>query len=78
MVYKQAHWEEFDNNRERSDQGHNKNLKILKLKEEIRNCKLKSDRQYNMQKNKRKNNDLHNITQKTKDRATRTLLKSGW
>jgi hypothetical protein len=35
---------------------------------------LKRDRQYNgqEQKNKRTNNDLQNITQKTKDQATRT------
>ena len=30
-----------------------------------------------MKKDKRTNNDLHNITQKTKDRVTRTALKSG-
>jgi hypothetical protein len=29
------------------------------------------------QKDKRTNNDLQNITQKTKDRATRTPLKPG-
>ena len=35
------------------------------------------DRQYNGQKKKykRRNNDLHNITQKIKDQATRTTLK---
>jgi hypothetical protein len=36
------------------------------------------DRQYNFRKkkNKRTNNDIQNITQKTKDRATRTPLKT--
>ena len=44
----------------------------------IRICKLK-DRQHNGQKkkDKRTNNDLQNITHKTKDRVTRTPLKSG-
>jgi hypothetical protein len=39
---------------------------------------LKKGRQYNVQgkKDKSTNNDLQNITQKTKDRATRTSLKS--
>ena len=39
----------------------------------------KKDRQYNDQnkKDKRTNNDLQNTTQKTKDRATRTKLKTG-
>ena len=43
----------------------------------IRICKSK-DRQYNGQKkkDKRKNNDVQNTTQKTKDRATRTPLKT--
>jgi len=43
-----------------------------------RNHNLK-DRQYNAQnkKDKRTNNDLPNITQKTKDLATRTPLKPG-
>ena len=37
------------------------------------------ERQHNGQKkkDKRTNNDLQNITQKTKDRVTRTLLKTG-
>jgi hypothetical protein len=41
-------------------------------------CKSK-DRQHNGQKKKdeRTNNDLQNITQKTKDRVTRTPLKTG-
>ena len=34
------------------------------------------DRQYNGQM-KKDNNDLHNITQKSKDRVTRTTLKIG-
>jgi len=40
----------------------------------IRIRKLKKDRQHNVQnkKDKRANNDLQNITQKTKDRVTRT------
>jgi len=40
----------------------------------LRRCKLKRDRQYNgqEQKNKRTNNDLQNITQKTKDQTTTT------
>jgi len=40
---------------------------------------LKKDLQYNGQtkKDKRTNNDLQNITQKTKDRVTRTPLKTG-
>jgi len=40
---------------------------------------LKKVRQYNGQKkkDKRTNHDLQNITQKTKDRATRTPLKPG-
>jgi hypothetical protein len=35
-----------------------------------------TDKQNNDQKNKRTNNDLQNITQKTHDRATRTSLKN--
>jgi len=31
-----------------------------------------------MTKNKKPNNDIQNITQKTKDRPTRTPLKPGW
>jgi hypothetical protein len=44
----------------------------------IRICKSK-DRQHNGQKKKdeRTNNDLQNITQKTKDRVTQTPLKHG-
>ena len=43
----------------------------------IRICKLK-DRQHNgqMKKDKRTNNDLQNITHKTKDQVTRTPLKT--
>ena len=43
-------------------------------KEVIRSSNSKKDWQYNGQKKKykRTNNDLQNITQKTKDRATRT------
>ena len=45
----------------------------------IRIRKSKKDRQHNGQekKDKRTNNDLQNITQKTKDQATRTPLKIG-
>ena len=47
-------------------------------KEVIRNRKSK-DRQLSGQKkkDKRTNNDLQNITHKTKDRVTRTPLKTG-
>jgi len=43
----------------------------------IRNRKSQKDMQYNYQKKKKKrtNKDLQNISQKTKDRATRTQLK---
>jgi len=40
----------------------------------IRQHNLKEDRQYNGQKT---NNDPQNTTQKTKDRATQTKLKTG-
>jgi hypothetical protein len=45
----------------------------------IRSRKSKKDRQYNGKKKKAKmtNNDLHNTTQKTKDRVTRTNKKTG-
>ena len=45
----------------------------------IRSSKLKKDRQHNGQKKKykRTNNDIQNITNKTKDRVTRTPLKPG-
>jgi hypothetical protein len=41
--------------------------------------KSKKDRQHNGQRknDKRSNNDLQNATQKTKDRVTRTPLKTG-
>ena len=44
----------------------------------IRRRKSKEDRQYNGQRkrDKRTNNDLQNITQKTKDRATGIVLKT--
>jgi len=43
----------------------------------IRIHKSKKNRQHNglKKKDKRRNNDLQNTTQKTKDRATRTPLK---
>ena len=45
----------------------------------IRSHKSKNDRQYNDKKNEDKTttNNLQNITQKTKDRRTRTSLKLG-
>jgi len=45
----------------------------------IRSSKSKKDRQHNGQKKKykRTNNDIQNITNKTKDRVTRTPLKTG-
>ena len=45
----------------------------------IRIRKWKKDRRHNCQKkkDKRTNNDLQNITHKTKDRVTRTPLKAG-
>ena len=48
------------------------------IREIIRNYKSRKDRQYNDQKkkNKRKNSDLQNIIQKTKDRSTRTPLNT--
>ena len=44
-----------------------------------RSHNMKKNRQYNGQKkkDKRTNNDLQNITQKSKDRVTRTSLKAG-
>jgi len=45
----------------------------------IRIRKFKKDRKHNGQKKKEKrtNNDLQHITYKTKDRVTRTSLKTG-
>jgi hypothetical protein len=42
-------------------------------------CNLKKNKQYNgqMKRDKMTNNDLQNNTLKTKDRATRTPLKTG-
>jgi hypothetical protein len=52
--------------------------RIADTKGVIKSRKSK-DRQHNGQKkkNKRTNNAIQNITQKTKDRATRTPLKQG-
>jgi len=49
-------------------------IKFEDTKGVIKNCKSKRDRQYNGQrkKDKKTNNNLQNITQKTKDWATRT------
>jgi hypothetical protein len=49
--------------------------KCLKIPKEVSRSRKSKDRQYNG-KRKRINKDLHNITQKRKDRARRTLLKS--
>ena len=51
----------------------------LGIKEEFEDIKRVIRRQYNDQKKKNKwtNNDLQNTTQKTKDWATRTPLKTG-
>ena len=53
--------------------------KSLKIPKRVfRNNKAMKDRQHNGQtkKDKRINNDLQNITHKTKDRVTRTPLKN--
>ena len=49
------------------------------IKGEIRICKSKKDRLHTSQKKKDKktNNDLQNITHKTKYRVTRAKLKTG-
>ena len=47
----------------------------------IRNCKSKKNRQHNSQKkttDRKINNELQHIAQKTKERATPTLLKPVW
>jgi hypothetical protein len=49
---------------------------IEDTEEVIRICNSK-DRQHNGQKKKRTNNALQITTQKTKDRATQTQLKTG-
>jgi hypothetical protein len=63
-----------------------RNVKAKFLEEEsddtkwvIRIRKSKKDSQQNgqMKKDKRTNNDLQNITHKTKDRVTRTPLQTG-
>ena len=57
---------------------HQTNLqeKLEVTNEEIRSRKSK-DRFYNVQKDKRTNNDIRNIAPKTKDIVTRTPLKIG-
>ena len=47
----------------------------LKVSKELISLRKSKDRQYNGKKKTK--NDLQNATQKTKDRATRTPLKSG-
>ena len=63
------------NGQKKKDMQHNGQKK----KDRQHNGQKKKDRQHNGQKKKDKriNNDLQNITYKTKDRATRTPLKSG-
>ena len=61
---------------------HKYNKKIKEFEDTkgvIKIRKSKKDRQHNSQKkkDKRTNNDLQNITHKTKDRVTRTALKTG-
>ena len=53
-------------------------IRIHKSKDRQYNSQNKKDRQYNSQNKKDNwtNNDLQSTTQKTRDRATRTLLKS--
>ena len=53
--------------------GLKKSLKLIRIR------KSKKDRKHNGQKktDKRTNNDIQNITHKTKDRVTRTPLQSG-
>ena len=46
------------------------------IKGVIRIRKSKENRQYNCQKKQRTNNDVQSTTQKTKDRAIRTSLKT--
>ena len=53
--------------------------KSLKRLQGVIRIRKSKDRQHNGQKkkDKRTNNDLHNITHKTKDRVTRTPIKTG-
>jgi len=64
----------------------NKHNQVGRLEEEFEDIKVvikirksKKDRQHNDQKknDERTNNNLQNITHKTKDRVTRTPLKTG-
>jgi len=57
----------------------NSHEKFEDIKWTIRSGKWKKNRQYKEQlkKGKMKNNDLRNTTQKTKDRASRNILKTG-
>ena len=56
-----------------------RSLKFEDTKMVVRSHKQKTDRQHNgqMKNDKRTNNDLQNITLKTKDPAKRTTLKPG-
>ena len=47
------------------------------IKEVIRICKSKKDRQQRKKRQREQNNDIQNTSQKTKDRATRTILNAG-
>jgi hypothetical protein len=52
---------------------------LLFVKEKLEAVNRRKDRQHNDQKKKykRTNNDLQNTTQKSKDRVTRTPVKTG-
>ena len=56
-----------------------RSLKFEDTKMVVRSHKQRTDRQHNgqMKNDKRTNNDLQNITLKTKDPAKRTTLKPG-
>ena len=54
-----------------------KSLKIPKGYTELVNRRRSDNNNRQKKKDKKTNNDLQNITQKTKDRTTRTLLKTG-
>jgi len=50
--------------------------KSLKVPKQVIRSRNSKDRQHHGQKKKKTNNDLQSITQKTKDRGTRTALKN--
>ena len=53
--------------------------RVRRYQREVIRIRKQKDKQHNGQKkkNKRTNNDIQSTTQKTKDRSTRTLLKTG-